>query len=131
MASRKRTTGMKCSSTKQCKGKLVCSENKRCRKSRRRASKRTSRRASSSRSAPKRRTSKRTSRRRSSKRSKRSASKRSNKGAVRHNVKAYCVREKKKVTLATGRVKTTRNGRKMVQGKCPHCDCKCSVFVSS
>ncbi len=43
----------------------------------------------------------------------------------------YCVKCRTKVQVKGGTVKETGNGRKMVQGTCPHCGTKVSRFLSS
>lgn len=41
----------------------------------------------------------------------------------------YCVKCKKKVTPLNPQMKITKNGRHMIQGKCPICGTKTAVFV--
>ncbi len=43
----------------------------------------------------------------------------------------YCVKDRKKVVVKNGEVKTTENGRKMVQGPCPNCGTKVTRFLPS
>lgn len=42
--------------------------------------------------------------------------------------KAYCVRCKKKYDIKDAKT-VTKNGHKMIQGKCSHCGGKVSVFT--
>ncbi len=41
----------------------------------------------------------------------------------------YCVKDRAKVEVKNGEVKTTENGRKMVQGVCPKCGTKVTRFL--
>lgn len=43
--------------------------------------------------------------------------------------KGYCVKCQKKVNIKNEKKKRTKNNRKMVQGTCPKCGTKVSVFV--
>lgn len=45
-------------------------------------------------------------------------------------VECFCVRCKKKVQSHDVTLKHTKNGRDMVEGKCPHCGTKCVKFIS-
>lgn len=46
-------------------------------------------------------------------------------------MEAYCVRCKSKQTMSQPQEKTTANGRRMMSGNCPKCNCKMNVFLSS
>jgi len=43
----------------------------------------------------------------------------------------YCVKDREKVAVKDGVVKTLPNGRRMVQGTCPKCGTKVSRFLPS
>ena len=46
-------------------------------------------------------------------------------------MQGYCVKCKKKVEIENGHEKKTKNGRHMMQGHCPHCNTKVSVFLKT
>lgn len=42
---------------------------------------------------------------------------------------AYCVKDKKKVTVKNPKIVTSANGRRMVKGVCPNCGTKVNTFL--
>ena len=44
-------------------------------------------------------------------------------------MEGYCVKCKAKREMKNGKKKTSKNGRKMMVGKCPECSCKMCVFL--
>ncbi len=46
------------------------------------------------------------------------------------NQEAYCVKCKKKKVIKDPTIKEIKNGRKMIQGRCPDCNTKIGKFLS-
>jgi hypothetical protein len=46
-------------------------------------------------------------------------------------VECYCLKEKKIVELKNVETKSTKNGRKYIQGQCVNCGCKCNKFLKN
>jgi len=51
------------------------------------------------------------------------------KGDITMDFVGYCVKCRAKVDVKKGEIKTTENGRKMVQGVCPKCGTKVTRFL--